>query len=149
MEAILPASEDEIIPSVPQFIPSVLIVDDNPFNRDVCRRALEFVGYRTTEADSGETALDLLKQQEFHMLLLDLQMPRVSGYDVLAAARDNPANKEMLIIVMTAHSPQVADETKVDADRIMFKPIDIASFATFATQYRNMLKDKFKHQPLS
>src|SRR5579864_8886466 len=116
MEAILSASEQEISPTGPQFIPSVLIVDDNPFNRDVCRRALEFVGYRTTEADNGEDALTLLGQQQFHMLLLDLQMPRVSGYNVLTAARENPANKEMLIIVMTAHSPQVADETKVDAD---------------------------------
>src|SRR5258708_39850743 len=148
MEVILPLSE-EISPPIPQFIPDVLIVDDNPFNRDVCRRALEFVGYRTTEAEDGETALSLLEKQGFHMLLLDLQMPRVSGYKVIASARENPANKEMLIIVMTAHSPQVADETKIEADRIMFKPIDIASFATFATQYRNILKEKFQQQPLS
>src|SRR5579864_1383294 len=142
MEAILPLSEEEITPSVPQFVPSALIVDDNQFNRDVCRRALDFVRYRTMEASSGEEALRLLDELHFDMLLLDLQMPRVSGYDVLSAVRANPANKDTLIIVMTAHSPQVADETKVEADRVMFKPIDIASFATFATQYRNMLKNK-------
>ena len=142
MEAILPLSEEEMTPSIPQFVPSALIVDDNQFNRDVIRRALDFVGYNTMEASSGEEALKLLDELHFDMLLLDLQMPRVSGYDVLSSVRAKPENKDTLIIVMTAHSPQVADETQIQADRVMFKPIDIASFATFATQYKTVLKNK-------
>lgn len=80
----------------------ILIVEDNENNRDLLRRRLEREGHEVAEAENGLVALDRLNKEVFDLVLLDLMMPEVDGYQVLQAIRKNPALKSLPVIVITA-----------------------------------------------
>src|SRR5215470_14202282 len=80
--------------------PTALIVDDNVFNRDICRIVLENLGYRIVEAADGGEALKFLRQQSPQLILLDLQMPVIDGTSLL---RLIPASLNIPVIIMTAY----------------------------------------------
>ena len=61
----------------------MLIVDDNEINRDVLGRHLGRQGYTTAVAENGRRALEMVQTQEFDLLLLDIMMPEMNGYEVL------------------------------------------------------------------
>ena len=71
-----------IVPGEP-----LLIVDDNETNRDVLSRRLQRHGYTVVGAASGREALDLVDAQPFSLLLLDIEMPGMSGLEVLQTLR--------------------------------------------------------------
>jgi DNA-binding NtrC family response regulator len=88
----------------PAFKAKILVVDDDPDIVTVLQDRLEALGYSTICARDGAQALDLIEQESPHLLLLDLEMPRMSGLDVLARlAQQKPAAFDMPVIVMTAH----------------------------------------------
>lgn len=116
--------------------PTVLIVDDNWYNRDIFRMALENAGYAITEAEDGQQALDLLKDNTYSLLVLDLQMPGIDGNDVLKQVRATDQHKNMRILVVTANPHMATDEVDKLADHIMMKPIDVVSFARFTERLR-------------
>ena len=90
----------------------VLVIDDDRTLRESCAKFLEIEGYSVTVARHGEESLQLLKQRNFHILLLDLYMSGVPGMDLLRAALER--NAETLVIVMTGH-PSV--QSSIDALR--------------------------------
>ena len=122
------------------FIPTALIVDDQDYNREICRAILEQVGYDIEESEDGEGALEKLEDHDFDMMILDLHMPGMSGYAVLSEIRSNPRLAKLFVIVMTAHGPQITGELHNVANRIMFKPIDIQSFTSFAALFKKSLE---------
>jgi adenylate cyclase len=63
---------------------SVLVVDDDAINRSILARGLELDGHRASIAENGRQALDLLHAQPFDVVLLDVLMPELDGYDTLA-----------------------------------------------------------------
>lgn len=113
-------------------IPTALIVDDNFFNRDLCKLALEHVGYAVEEAEDGQQALNRLEDQTFDMLVLDLQMPQVDGLDVIRELAMQPRHQNMSVIVMTANAHMATDEVEGKVDFIVYKPIDVSEFAQLA-----------------
>jgi CheY-like chemotaxis protein len=123
-------------------IPYALVVDDNEFNRDICRIALEYAGYTVIQAANGEEALAMLPKQGFTLLVLDLQMPVVDGYAVLKQVRANSIYQDLYIIVMTAHESLATTEVHDAANRVIFKPIDIMGFSGFAHNYKQSLTIK-------
>ncbi len=122
--------------------PSALVVDDNEFNRDICRIALEYAGYKVSQAVNGEEALKLLQTQGFNLMILDLQMPIVDGYTVLKTVRSDGHHEDLYVIVMTAHEPLATNEVKEAANYVIYKPIDIVGFAGFANHYKHSLDVK-------
>jgi CheY-like chemotaxis protein len=72
---------------------SALIVDDNWFNRDIFRIALQTADYTIREAEDGQQCLDILEHEAFHLLVLDLQMPGLDGRGVLRQVRTMPKHK--------------------------------------------------------
>ncbi|HEB59107.1 MAG TPA: response regulator [Gammaproteobacteria bacterium] len=80
---------------------SILVVDDEPLNRDVATRRLQREGYHVTVAENGMRACELMEVELFDLVLLDLNMPRMSGYDVLEWVREQ-AGIDSKIIVLTA-----------------------------------------------
>ena len=80
----------------------ILFVDDEPQIRRVVRVILAGAGYEVVDARSGEAAL--LRFREFlpDLVLLDLKMPKLSGFDVLAYIRQRPDLKDLPVIVFTA-----------------------------------------------
>lgn len=126
----------------PQAKHSALIVDDNWFNRELCRNALDSIEYSLTEADNGERALQLLQEQTFDLMVLDLQMPIVDGRTVLQKVRADPRHVKMHVIVLTAHSQLANDEVDTDADFVMYKPISVVEFARLAARLKESSKSK-------
>src|SRR4029078_3873789 len=67
--------------------PSTLITDDTPIARETLREIFEPVGYRTFLAESGEEALDIVKEEDVHLALMDLHLPRLSGLETINLVR--------------------------------------------------------------
>jgi CheY-like chemotaxis protein len=61
----------------------LLIVDDNNFNRLLLTRNLELQGHRVASAENGRVALEMLRREAFDLLLLDMEMPEMDGFQVL------------------------------------------------------------------
>src|SRR6516162_5514602 len=66
---------------------SILITDDDPVARETLREIVAPQGYRTLMAESGEEAIDLVRQHEVHLALMDMHLPRLSGLETLAIFR--------------------------------------------------------------
>jgi len=112
---------------------SVLIVDDEPDNLEVVSETLHFRGAQVKTASNGKVALDMLKDFHPTLMLLDLSMPMLDGWEVCRRVKADPANAELLVVALTAHA-MPGDRERVLAagfDGYLAKPIDVA----------NMLRD--------
>lgn len=80
----------------------ILVVDDNPAERDVFATFLEFVGGRVIEAGNGADALRLLENERPRLILLDLSMPTMDGWETMHHLRENPNTSRIPVIALTA-----------------------------------------------
>lgn len=106
---------------------SILIVEDNEANLDVIERRLQRRGFRTASARNGREACDRVRQLQPLLILMDLEMPIMSGFDALAEIRMTPALAETRIFAVTAHATKEIRQ-KCDAagfDDFITKPIDL------------------------
>jgi putative two-component system response regulator len=106
---------------------TLLLVDDEPTNLRVLRTILQD-DYRLLFAKSGEEALQLVQQQQPDLILLDVMMPGMTGYDVCARLKASPATQRLPVIFVTALKDEI-DETKgfaVGAVDYITKPISPA-----------------------
>lgn len=81
---------------------NILVVDDNEMNRDLLQRRLERQGYRVALAADGEEALQQVRREPCHLMLLDLMMPRLDGHQVLARMKADKSLRDIPVIVITA-----------------------------------------------
>jgi two-component system, NtrC family, sensor kinase len=108
-------------------LPAVLIVDDVEANLVALRALLEGSGCTVTSASSGNQALRLLLRHEFAVMLLDVQMPEMDGYEVARHARMIPATRDVPIIFLTATHDSEENMLRgygSGAVDFLFKPID-------------------------
>ena len=105
----------------------LLVVDDNETNRDLLSRRLQRHGYSVVSAASGREALDLIDAQPFSLLLLDIEMPGMSGLEVLQTLRRRYSAAELPIIMVTARqeSSDVVEALGLGANDYVAKPIDL------------------------
>src|SRR5436190_1490018 len=87
----------------------VLIVDDEPANRQWLTKALEPAGFTVLAASGGREAIDMAKAEKPDLVILDLMMPEVTGFDVVEALRANESTRETPIMVLTASNLTEAD----------------------------------------
>ena len=92
----------------------VLVVDDEAANRTWLTRALEPAGFTVLPASGGREAIDLAKSMKPDLVLLDLMMPEVTGFDVVEALRADPATRETPIMVLTATNLTEADKRSLN-----------------------------------
>lgn len=90
----------------------ILLVDDRPDKRLALRAVLEPLGQEVVEAGSGEAALRQLLQRDFAVILLDVQMPGMDGFETAALVRRRPRSESTPIIFITAFSKAEADMSK-------------------------------------
>jgi two-component system, cell cycle response regulator len=104
----------------------VLVVDDSTVVRMVLRRDLEAHGWEVAEAHDGVEALELCRAQPPDILLLDVEMPRLNGYQVLAALRQDAELAEIPVIFLTARSTSdhVAEGLRRGAEDYLRKPFE-------------------------
>ena len=81
---------------------SLLIVDDNEMNRDLLTRRLERQGYRVTAAIDGRQALEFLGHERFNLVLLDIMLPVINGYQVLERMKADQSLSHIPVIITTA-----------------------------------------------
>jgi DNA-binding response OmpR family regulator len=89
--------------------PRILIVDDESAIRLVCRVNLDSAGFETIEAEDGETALALARSERPDLILLDVMLPGLDGWEVAAKLRELPETRDIPILFLTARSA-TADE---------------------------------------
>ncbi|MDR3639305.1 MAG: response regulator [Isosphaeraceae bacterium] len=104
-------------------VPRVLIVEDEPNVRLVFRRALESDDYRITAAADGETALGWLGQERFDAVLLDLQLPRMGGMEILARLRERGDDTPVVIVSAHDSPPNVVQAVRLGAVDFLSKPL--------------------------
>ncbi len=107
----------------------VLVVDDNPVSRELIREVLESPQHRILEAEDGEEALEKLLKEEPELVLLDIQLPVLDGYEVLRRIRGNSRFARLPVIALTAFAMR-EDREKALAlgfDDYVTKPIDAAA----------------------
>ncbi|WP_153767141.1 PAS domain-containing hybrid sensor histidine kinase/response regulator [Endozoicomonas sp. OPT23] len=81
---------------------TVLIVDDIKINRDLLRDIVEDSGFNTVEASNGVEALEILEKQSIDLVLLDIRMPKMDGFEVIARIRQHPSLQLLPVIAVTA-----------------------------------------------
>ena len=105
----------------------VLIAEDNPVNQMLAVRLLERCGHSTVIAANGRKALASLEEQEFDLVLMDVQMPEMNGFEATAAIRqdEQTTGRHIPIIAMTAHAMKGDEERCLTAgmDAYVSKPI--------------------------
>ena len=122
----------------------ILVVDDNETNRDILVTRLEKHGYQTLQAADGEEALASAKQHLPDLLLLDVEMPKLDGFEVCRRLKNDPAMPYIPIILCTARaaSQDVVAGLDAGADEYLTKPIDQAALVA---RVRSMLRIKELH----
>jgi two-component system, sensor histidine kinase and response regulator len=104
----------------------ILVVDDSPDNLFLIQATLEDDGYQITLAEDGKTALTLVEQILPDLILLDVMMPEMDGYEVTERIRNNPNLPYIPILLITAHErSSVVKGLDMGADDFIRKPVDI------------------------
>lgn len=80
----------------------ILLVDDNPVNLQILYKTLQGCGYELLIAKDGETALDIARKVKPSLILLDIMMPGMNGYEVCEALKNNPETEEIAVIFLSA-----------------------------------------------
>jgi DNA-binding response OmpR family regulator len=88
----------------------ILIVDDESAIRLVCQLNLDSVGFQTLEASDGETALALARTELPDLILLDVMLPGIDGWDVAAELASSPETREIPILFLSARSDRSDEE---------------------------------------
>jgi class 3 adenylate cyclase len=104
----------------------VLVVDDEAFIRDILARQLKLQGHTVIAAENGRRALEMMQEQAFDLLLLDILMPEMDGYQVLEQLKADPALRHIPVIVISALGQlnSVVRCIELGAEDYMIKPFD-------------------------
>jgi response regulator RpfG family c-di-GMP phosphodiesterase len=124
-------SDSELAPPAPgegaARVRRVLIVDDDPAVRDMARYALQSDGIRCDEAADGAVALKLLKTRAYDLVLSDIDMPQVTGLELLRALRAEPPSPNLKVIMFSgrASGDEMAQMLLAGADDYLTKPVSV------------------------
>jgi len=106
-------------------IDRILVVDDLPDNYVLLQTVLEDEGYQVEVADNGHTALERIESHPPDLVLLDVMMPEMNGFEVTRRIRQNPTLPFIPILLVTGYSePIPADGFDAGADGFIRKPIN-------------------------
>jgi two-component system cell cycle response regulator DivK len=107
----------------------ILCIEDNPDNMILIRRVLQARGYQLLEAETGAEGLSLSKDREIKLVLLDINLPDIDGYEIARRLRSDLNHRDMRIpiIAITANALKGDAEKALDSgcDVYMAKPINI------------------------
>jgi two-component system cell cycle response regulator DivK len=94
---------------------TILYVEDNDMNRKIVRDLLSRTTYRLIEARDGESGMELARQERPDLILMDVQLPKVSGIEATRTLRGEPATAETPIIAITSFALTGDDQRAKDA----------------------------------
>jgi two-component system cell cycle response regulator DivK len=105
----------------------ILYIEDNHENRLLVRRILEAEGYSMIEATDGPTGLEVAAQMQPDLILLDINLPEIDGYDLARRFRNTPGLQQVPILAITANVMKGDRERTLNSgcDGYIQKPIDV------------------------
>lgn len=111
-------------------ISRILVVDDSSTNIVLLEAILNGQGYEIDTAQSVKEAYQIIKREDVNLILLDLLMPRVSGFDFLKEIKNNESTKEIPVIIVSAVADVENKKKSFELGALDFinKPIDIQDF---------------------
>ena len=106
----------------------ILLVEDNELNRDMLSRRLKKRGFEIDIAIDGQQGIDMATSGQPNLILLDMSLPVVDGWDAAKTLKGNEATKAIPIIALTAHAMAGDKEKALEAgcDDYDTKPVDLA-----------------------
>jgi two-component system alkaline phosphatase synthesis response regulator PhoP len=115
----------------------VLIVDDEEFLRKMIVMGFERDGFTVFQADNGEDAVNVARQELPELVLLDLVMPRLLGFEVCQILRNDPQFSKTAVIIMSAKSykPDMDKAAELGADAYVVKPFEMAEMLKTAREH--------------
>ena len=117
----------------------ILLTEDNLVNQRVARRILEKAGHMVAIAENGKVALEILDRQTFDLILMDVQMPEMGGFEATARIRENEelTARHIPIVAMTAHAMAGDRERCLDAgmDDYLAKPVAASTLLEMVARY--------------
>ena len=108
-------------------MPKILLVEDNEMNRDMLARRLQHRGFQVTTAGDGRQGLELARMQRPDMILLDMSLPEMDGWEVARELKRDASTQAIPVIALTAHAMRGDREAALDAgcEDYDTKPIDM------------------------
>lgn len=121
----------------------ILIVEDDVATREILRCVLETQGWAVTEADSGRAALDRLKVARPHLILLDLMLPEMDGFELIGELRKSHSGDPIPIVVITGKNLTPAESQQLNGyvERVLQK--GVYSCDTLLRDVRSIVNDRF------
>ncbi|MFG1226689.1 response regulator [Xanthobacter wiegelii] len=116
---------------------TVMIVEDNELNMKLFHDLLEAHGYRTVETRSGVEAVELARANRPDLIIMDIQLPEISGLDVTRKLKADPELRAIPVVAVTAFAMK-GDEERIRAggcEAYLSKPISVARFLETVRQY--------------
>lgn len=106
--------------------PKILIVDDEPFNIDTLEQELDDLGYTTVSAANGRLALAQVAAEDPDLILLDIMMPEMDGFQVLSQLKANAAWRDIPVIIISAMTDlgSIVKGIKLGAEDYLAKPFN-------------------------
>jgi two-component system cell cycle response regulator DivK len=107
--------------------PKILYIEDNVENRVLVKRVLEVEGYVVLEADDGPSGMRIAKQEVPDLILMDINLPEIDGYEMTARLRQVPSLVGVPIVALTAYVLKGDRERSLEAgcDGYIQKPVDV------------------------
>jgi two-component system response regulator PilR (NtrC family) len=108
----------------------VLVVDDEDALRTVLSSELEGEGYKVAAAADGAEAISILKNQTFDLILLDIKMPNVDGFEVLKFVKETHPETKVIMLTGFADLKNAIESKKLGAEDFVSKPYDLVDLLT-------------------
>lgn len=118
---------------------TILIVEDNDLNMKLFNDLLQAHGYETLQTKDGREALELARKHRPDLILMDIQLPEISGLEVTKMIKEDEDLKEIPVIAVTAFAMK-GDEEKIregGCEGYIAKPISVANFLQTVAKYLN------------
>jgi two-component system cell cycle response regulator DivK len=116
---------------------SVVIVEDNAMNMKLLEQALTIAGYRTVKSSDGENLVQISAEAEAGVILMDIQLPKQSGVDLLKQLKSDDRTKAVPVVAVTAFADpdSVSGFLREGFDQVITKPISVRRLLDEVAKY--------------
>ena len=119
--------------------PFALIIEEDRNIAALFRHAIDMAGYRTEIVPHGQVAVDRISNSQPWLVILDLDLPGISGNQILELIRNDERLRHAKVIAVTSHT-QVAKRLSIEPDLLLFKPVDIDQVSDFIERFQLKVK---------
>ena len=118
-------------------IKTILVVEDNELNMKLVKSLIKIGNYRVLEAIDAESGLQLIREQQPDLVLMDIQLPGMDGLCATKIIKEDPSLKDIPVVALTSYAMQGDEEKALEAGCMGYiaKPIDTRKFLETVSQY--------------